>query len=283
MPRVLTIGALVAALGPLSAAAQVAPTGDAPMAGAQPASADGGDDDEEAPAGADRQRPQGRIEVKRQNTSRGTPSESTKTTLRFERYLDGAVSALRLDMPFPDEKTSFGGDPFEPRLGDVKFRVRFRNARVNGVTVGGFTEITLPTADPESLGSGKVQVSAAINAATPLRWDGAPPLRATWEGSAQAQQVVSITGDPDTPDINQTKLELALRARWGEPYAMKLTLKPVIDWEQNGKTGAVLELEGGWHASALWSSTLMFGRRLWGEGVPGTYSNRVELSVAYLY
>lgn len=188
----------------------------------------------------------------------------------------------RLDIPLPDDKTSFEGDPLQPRLGDVKLRARFRNARVNAASVGGFAELTLPTASPESLGSGKTQIGVAINAAVPLRF-AAAPLRASWETSAQAQQVVSIAGDPDEPDIDQTKLELAIRARWGEPYAAKLTLKPVIDWEQDAKTGAVLELEGAWRIDARWSTTLMVGRRMWGEGVPGTYADRVELSVAYTY
>ncbi len=283
MARALALGAWLTLLATFDAVAQVAQGSDtgAPPPAVTPAEPN--DDDEDAPGGADRARPQGRIEVKRQNTSRGTPSETTKTTLRFERYLDGPVAALRLDIPFPDEKTSFGGDPFEPRLGDVKFRIRFRNAGVRGISVGGFAEVTLPTADPESLGSGKLQVSAAINGAMPLRWGDPAPLRAAWSTSAQVQQVVSVTGDPATPDIDQTKLELALRARWGEPYAAKLTLKPVIDWEQDGKSGAVIELEGAWRMSARWSSTLMFGHRVWGEGVPGIYSDRVELSVAYLY
>jgi len=57
----------------------------------------------------------GRIELKRQNTSRGTPEESTQTTLRIETFFDGPLSVLRVDLPFPDEKTDFEGDPFSPR------------------------------------------------------------------------------------------------------------------------------------------------------------------------
>ncbi len=67
-----------------------------------------------------------RIELKRWLTSRGTPDESTRTIVRVDRLLDGPVALLRLDVSFPDEATDFNGDPFNPRLGDIKARVGFR-------------------------------------------------------------------------------------------------------------------------------------------------------------
>ena len=47
----------------------------------------------------------GRLELKRINTSRGTPEETTRTALRVETFFDGAVSLLRVDLPFPDADT----------------------------------------------------------------------------------------------------------------------------------------------------------------------------------
>ena len=69
----------------------------------------------------------GLIELKRQATAHGTPEEKTKTDLKFD-YVpqEGAVSLLRLELPFPDEKTTFGGSPFDPDFGDAKIRVGFR-------------------------------------------------------------------------------------------------------------------------------------------------------------
>src|SRR6185437_5369297 len=57
------------------------------------------------------------------------------------------------------------------------------------------------------------------------------------------------------------------------------TAKPVIDWEQDGKTGAVAELEGAVTLQHNWKLQLMLGGRLWGEGVPSTYGTRVELTL----
>jgi hypothetical protein len=68
----------------------------------------------------------GRLEAKRQNTSRGTPEESTRTTLRVETFFEGTLALLRVDFPFPDEKHDYAGSPFDPQKGDVKVRAGFR-------------------------------------------------------------------------------------------------------------------------------------------------------------
>jgi hypothetical protein len=45
----------------------------------------------------------------------------------------------------------------------------------------------------------------------------------------------------------------------------------------------VAELELGWIVNRRWSTWLMLGTHLWGEGVPGTYDKRVELGVSFLF
>lgn len=219
----------------------------------------------------------GRIELRRQNTERGTPEETTKTTLRLETFLKGAISRLRLDLQFPDEKTDFEGDPFQPRLGDVKVRTTFRTFKVVDTPLSSDIEMTFPTADSRVSGGGKYQLSAAI-----LSVPGAPDfvlapgrhrLRFEWS----VRQTVSVAGDADRKDINNTKPELGLRDLIGSRHWLKLTFKPTIDWIQDGKTGAVLELEGGWNASREWVLSLKGGAGLWGDGTPGFYSRRVEL------
>jgi len=229
--------------------------------------------EEAAPPSARR----GRIELRRQNTERGTPEESTKTTLRLEANLKGTVSRLRLDLPFPDANTDFSGDPFQPRLGDIKVRAYFRPFQAWDARLSSDIEMTFPTADPPELGSGKYQLGAALRS-VPGEPDlvlasGRHQLRYEWS----VRQTVSIAGDAERKDINSTKPELALRDTIGSPYWLKLTFKPTIDWIQDGKTGAVLELEGGWNASRDWRLSLMGGTSLWGEGVPGIYSRRLEL------
>jgi len=225
----------------------------------------------------------GKIELKRQATNRGTPEETTKTQLKTDAYLDGFVSLLRLEVPFPDEKTSFEGDPFNPRLGDIKVRTGFRPFHIDEIPVSTFLEVTFPTADPESLGSGKYQLTAGIQPTVriPLSEPLSQSHKMTF--SPLVKQVVSVAGDEDRKNINYTQFELALRDTWRNLFWLKLTPKPVIDWEQDAKTGAVLELELGWIVNRHWSMWMMLGTSLWGEGVPSTYDKRVELGVSFLF
>lgn len=66
----------------------------------------------------------GLVELKRQATGHGAPEETTKTNLKFDWFpRHDVVSLLRLEIPSPDEKTSFAGSLFDPDLGDAKVRV----------------------------------------------------------------------------------------------------------------------------------------------------------------
>ncbi|HUN69690.1 MAG TPA: hypothetical protein VMU46_12880, partial [Burkholderiales bacterium] len=164
---------------------------------------------------------------------------------------------------------------FQPRPGDVKLRAYFRPFQIGESSLGSDVEVTFPTADPSSLGTGKYQLGAALHSmpsATPDFVSGSHQWRYEWH----VRQTVSVAGDAQRKDINNTKPEFGLRDTIGR-YWLKLTLKPTIDWVQNGKTGAVLELEGGWNATRDWRFSLMGGARLWGEGVPGIYNRRVEV------
>ncbi|HEY1290066.1 MAG TPA: hypothetical protein VGF58_17195 [Burkholderiales bacterium] len=220
---------------------------------------------------------QWRFEVKRQNTDRDTPGESTKTTLRLEALPDGPVALWRLDLPFPDQKDTFSGSPFDPRLGDIKLRGRLRPTDLSGVPVSLFSELTFPTADPDTLGQGKYQVMLGAETFHPLPSISNDDHKLSF--SPQVQQVFSVAGNPERKDINYTKFEVALRDVWRKLYSLKFTAKPVIDWVQNGKTGAVGELEGAVALQHDWKLQLMLGGLLWGEGTASTYGTRVELTV----
>jgi hypothetical protein len=230
--------------------------------------------------GAAEAKPRWLFEFKRQATERGTPEETTKTQLKLEYLPDGPVSLLRLELPFPDEQSGFAGSPLDPDFGDMKVRAGFRAIEFLGRPATSFLEVTFPTADPESQGAGKYQVSAGIRSAWPL---GAGPEGRRNSLSAQLQQVVSTGGDPARSDINQTKIEIEARTAWPRGHFAKATFKPVVDWVGGGQTGAVLELEGGWVASRDWTLALLGGLRAWGAGVPGTYGKRVELKAAYRF
>jgi len=223
----------------------------------------------------------GRIELTRQNTAHGTPGESTQTKLRIDTILHGTINLFRIDLPFPDDKTTFAGDPFNPRPGDLKTRIGFAPFRAGGYSFPSFIEATFPTANPESLGSGKYQLSAALRMLAPIDLPVARPAdhEARFEG--QVQQVNSVAGDPDTKDINYTKFELTLNDTWRGTYTFKLKFKPAVDWRQNGLTGSVGEVEGGLFFRRDWRAWLMLGHRVTGpSGIPSTYSDRIEIGIA---
>jgi hypothetical protein len=152
-----------------------------------------------------------------------------------------------------------------------------RPADVSGAPVSFFSELTFPTADPDTLGQGKYQVMLGAETLHPLPSISNDDHKLSF--SPQVQQVVSIAGDSERKDINYTKFELALRDVWRKLYSLKLTAKPVIDWVQNGKTGAVAELEGAVSLQHNWNLKLMLGGLLWGEGTASTYGTRLEVTV----
>ena len=184
------------------------------------------------------------------------------------------MSLLRLELPFPDEKQTFGGSVFDPDFGDAKIRVGFRAGEVLARPTTSFVEMTFPTATPESQGTGKYQLSAGAK----MAFGSAARLF-----SVQVQQVASFAGDEDRTDISQTKFELEWRETWHGGHYGKATAKPVISWVADAESGAVLELEGGWVANPRWTFALMAGGLLWGEGVPSTYNTRVELKAVWRY
>lgn len=218
----------------------------------------------------------GRIELRRDDTDRGDPEEATKTFLRVDSYIWGGTFSFQ--MPFPDDMTADKGR-FNPKLGDLKVRHRFAPWRAGPWTMSVFLEAVFPTADPESLGTGKYQASAGWTSTRPLlipsRWLAAHQTTVT----SQLHQINSVAGDSERTDINYTKLDLSLKDTWSCHW-VKLALNMRVDWIQDGRTGAVGELEYGHLFGAQWKAWIMGGGLLWGEGVKGTYGRKISLSVS---
>jgi len=245
--------------------------------------AQAGDDLSGKPAGQSKESPRFLFELKRQATDRATVGETTSTWIKIENFRPGVVSLLRLELPFPDQRTSFEGDPFNPRLGDIKTRVGFRAVPLGGIPLSSFFEVTFPTAQSEELGTGQYQLSPGIWSNIPISLTALGPTNHKVSFEPLIQQVVSVAGDKDRRNINYTKFELSLKDLWRQKYRMKLTAKPVVNWMQNGDTGAVAELEGGWNIHRHWWVDLLFGARLWGEAVPATYDGRIEIKVSFMF
>lgn len=228
--------------------------------------------------------PTWRIELKRENTEHGTEDEATKTTFRLERFFAGPVRLLRLNVPFPDRKSDFAGDPLDPGLGDLKVRAGFRALQSGIYSFPSFIELTFPTADPDTLGGRTHVVNLGASVVRPVTLPVGDPAahRTTFE--VQVQQVNSFARQPDGKNIANTKFEFTLYDVWRGQYSSKFKLKPSIDWVKDGDTGAVAEIEGGVFFARYWRAWLMVGRRAWGpSGIQSTYGTKVEMGVARTY
>lgn len=238
----------------------------------------GAPDPEEAPSPAPGAAPgwHGRVELRRDDTDRGDPEEVTKTFLRVDSYL--SVGTFSVQVPLPDDMTADHGR-FNPKLGDLKVRHRSVPFASGPWTMSVFLEAVFPTADPEELGTGKYQASAGWTStrplATPARWSASHLATVT----AQLQQTNSVAGDPARTDINYTKLDLSTKDTWSVHW-VKLAVNTRVDWVQDGRTGAVGEVEYGRLLGTQWKVWLMGGGLLWGEGVKGTYGRKVSVSVS---
>jgi len=94
------------------------------------------------------------------------------------------------------------------------------------------------------------------------------------------EQNLSVAGNPAFKNINYTRLELELKAEWKRKLTLKLTPKPVHDWEKGG-SGAVLEFESDWNFTRRWCAGLVLGHGLWGAGVPTTFNSKIEISLRF--
>lgn len=228
----------------------------------------------------------GRIELKREFTNRATPEESSRTTFRVEAGIkEGLVSLLRIDIPFVDKKTGDYGEITKEGLGDIKFRVGFSSIPLGTNRLNPLIEVTFPTAVESELGIGQLQLAPGFRLITPipLQWLGASAERLEGSFETQVQQFFSITNDEDFKAINYTKLELTFRTVWLKRFWLSLMPKMALDWEQEKKTGGVLELEGGWLINPRWRTWLKLGHGLWGVGVPSTYGTRTEIGVGLTF
>jgi hypothetical protein len=228
----------------------------------------------------------GGAQLKRDWTSRGTPQESTKTQVEINTFIDSPVSFIRLTLSFPDADTDFGGDPFDPELGDSKVRAGFRALKHGKLSFPSYVELSFPTANPESAGSGKYEITAGIKMLAPFAASFMSDAHRT-RFEADLSQTNSFAGDPARNDVNVTKAELILSDLWRERYTAKVSYKPSWDHVKH-EDGAVVEIQVGFYFGEKegrthhpWRTWLMGGGRVSGpSGVSGTYNTRLELGLA---
>lgn len=245
-----------------------------PLAAADPP-VGAGDPAEAAPAGA---ASPWRFELKHLRTDRGTPDESTRTTVRIEKLREAPIALLRVDVPWVDRSVAGGGDPLNVGLGDVKGRIGLQAVRAGSGRLSPFLELVFPTAESAALGSGKWQLApgATLSVPLPAPWSG--PTRAA-RFVPKLEHYVSIGGDPDRADVSYTQAELKLEVEGRRGFMLSVNPKPVVDWIAGFDTAAVLEVQATWIVSPAWRLWAKGGARLWGPTLPATYDRQLELAV----
>lgn len=218
-------------------------------------------------------------ELRRQWTDRATSEASSRTTLRLEVAPQEFLSLIRLDIPFVDEQN---GDPLTPHLGDIKNKLVSSHIPLDDVKLDGVFETTFPSAQPESLGQGKYQLGPGFEFILPIWGSSRGDMPSPWIVSFKPwlEQNFSVAGSPDFKNINYTKLELELSAKWKKKLTIKLTPKPVYNWEKDN-SGAVIELETDWNFTRRWYADLVLGHGLWGVGTPTTYNSMVLIALGF--
>ncbi|HTQ51020.1 MAG TPA: hypothetical protein VMJ12_09945 [Candidatus Acidoferrales bacterium] len=218
-------------------------------------------------------------ELRRQWTDRATPEASSRTTLRLEVAPHEFLSLIRLDIPFIDKEN---GDPLTPHLGDIKNRLISSHIPLDDVKLDGVFETTFPSAQPKSLGQGKYQLGPGFEFIFPIWGSGQGATPSPWTVSFKPwlEQNFSVAGSPDFKNIDYTKLELELKAEWKKKLTLKLTPKPVYNWEKDD-SGAVIELETDWHFTRRWYADLVLGHGLWGVGAPTTYNSMILIALGF--
>lgn len=186
-----------------------------------------------------------------------TGTDPAKLLLRFElnpQYLEsrgpGSLLStnLKLDVPFtksfaiafevPVISASGFPDPLDDQfgLGDVLVRTRYVWSFERSSFIAG-AEFGLKTADDELLGSGKWQVNPSLAYVY--------YLSSEYLLAVAGKQRLSVAGDDDRADINQTELRLIGIYINPEGWWMQADYQPKINWEDDASVSHLVECELG--------------------------------------
>lgn len=192
---------------------------------------------------------------------------------RYEHAFSRALS-LRFDLPYVVDDSPSRDVDDEHGIGDMTVRPALRVHRSEAFSLVTAAEFILDTASDERLGTGKNVVAPLVYASF-----GLPRFNSVL--FPYAQHYVSVSGDDERNDINQTLLRLGLLTRWPRRFYSFLEPSLYVDWERDQRTGFTLELEVGRFATsrlALWARP---GVGLWGDNLPPVYNWNFEVGFRY--
>lgn len=186
-----------------------------------------------------------------------TGTDPAKLLLRFElnpQYIEsrgpGSLFStnLKLDVPFtksfaiafevPVISAAGFPDPLDDQfgLGDVFVRTRYVWSFERSSFIAG-AEFGLKTADDELLGSGKWQINPSLAYVY--------YLSSEYLLAVAGKQRLSVAGDDERADINQTELRLIGIYINPEGCWMQADYQPKINWEDDGSVSHLVEAEAG--------------------------------------
>ena len=215
------------------------------------------------------------FQVRNEYRSQQSGAEINLLRPRFD-YAFSSNFQARVEVPF------IYADPADPEidsetgLGDILLRCAFRVAREKRYSVVTALELTLDTATDPLTGLGKYLLGPLIFASIDV-----PSLRSRL--FPFYQQVFSIAGDEDRPDINYASIRPAvILTKWPNRWYTVIDPNFFIDFELDNKTGMTLEVEVG---RALSKNVIVYGRP--GAGVfgdiPQVHDWNIEAGFRYFF
>ena len=147
-------------------------------------------------------------------------------------------SVFQVTMPY------VWADPNQPMgstmdgTSDMKTRTGGRLYATENVALLISTDVSFPTATKKQLGTGKYTLGPGGTLAVPL-----PRARSLFY--LRVHDYNSLGGDPSRPNLHFMQVESTVNTIWSERWWTVLEMDVFENWNQQGKTGGILQFEVG--------------------------------------
>jgi hypothetical protein len=218
----------------------------------------------------------GRIQLTGQYQDLVQGARLTDTTLRVDVPFRKDF-LLRVDTPFlkwidpnrPGTTSAQGISDLATLLG-----WRAYNTPEYAIFIGALS--TFPTADSGTLGTGKYTTGPLLATARFLP---------TWDSFLFGilQHSWSVGGDPSRSDISLSRAAAQINSFWAERWWTIAQAIWLINWERNGSSSMIMELEVGRSIIGRWGLYVRPGVGIWGRDLPGAYEWNIETGIRYMF
>lgn len=218
----------------------------------------------------------GRLQLTSQYLDLQHGADATVSTVRVDLPFRGDY-LLRMDMPYlRTSDPNRQGIPSQSGASDLAITAGWRvyNTPEYALLIGALS--TFPTAANDALGFGKYTVGPAVATARFV-----PQLDSFLIGLLSYQ--TSVGGDPSRKDVSFFSVTAQVNSFWGQRWWTIVQSVWNVDFERNGKSSMVMELEAGRNLIGRFGAYVRPGVGIWGRDVAGAYQWNIEVGVRYMF